>query len=382
MPGKQTSRGNQPIEFVEEPSLAQEVQDPNMQWFGMMNMAEVTHDLPINQIEDYVGRMASSLESYVNVEEEEYISITLRGAPQNLDIIDYFAGGTGYTTDTIIPIQIGERNEETGEYRRLLGCVGEKLTFTFEQDSVAEVVAQFRVCEATPWTNTDYIGSGSHAEVTPSEPFTFDDLSNVRYGGVEITDAIQRLEITMQNELLVHTDVNSSLSTDISAIRWDRRKISCTLDVTYSDMGLIERARQRDEQDLNFRVAGGEFSIGNVMLEQAPRYTETGEVQTATYSTTPATKSTSFSWGHALVPVEPTVVESTAKVTPPPPYPPEIEPTEATATPTLAGVHITVGSSKPTVVGSPSEGSAYTTYGLGDGALGNVPLGNSTDEQL
>lgn len=383
MPGKQLVKGSQPTEYAEETNLAQPENDPEMNWFGLVETVDVTHDLVTEQIYEHVGDEASSLESYVNIEDHNHISVTLEGSPQNFRILEHFSGGTGYTTDKITPIQIGEQNEETDEYRRLLGCIGDTITITFDRSSVCRFNAQYRVLDITDWTDIDYVGGGSHATENTSEPFTFGDLNSITYGGIEISDAIQFLEFKVDNDVLVNTDVNSNLDSGASTVKWKDRKVTATLEVAYDDMSLIEEARTREEKDLQFYVGGVKFHIGNVLLEQAPHRTSTSELQTATYTTTPGKKgSMSFSWGVGEISVETPTMEVTPKVNAPPTYPPDLEPTVMTTTPVSPSMTISVIADPQLMEVEPIDTSQTIIHGLGTGDLGTMDLGGGAEEQL
>lgn len=246
-------QGAQPLEYVEETNFGQTPTDPSMSWIGAVNTWSVTDGVESSTVR-YLPANGSTnkLEKLQNVKVSEAISAEATYHPQDLSFLKYWLGGAGSLSDDITPISVGEIDEENGQYRTITGMVGEEMTLTIEEDSVAEVTGFFIGANAGDWSSTDYVGAGSHATEDTTEPFTYNDLGNVTLGGSALGDAIESLVVTVSNDLTVVKDPDSSLDSHIVAIVPTSREITTELTLTYDDMSMAKTVRDYTKQDLAF----------------------------------------------------------------------------------------------------------------------------------
>lgn len=276
MAGKNVVQGAQPVEYIEETSFATATDGTGTwQWFGIVTSWDATQGLETENI-TYLPEVGASnkLEKRMNVATSEMWEGDLTYHPQDFTLLQYFTGAVGGTADEPATIQIGEIEENNGQYRRLLGCHGEEFEFSVEEDSSAEVSASFIMADDDGgWSSTDYIDTtngGSHAAEDASEPFTYDDLGNVTLGGTAIDHAIEGLTFTVSNDIAVVKDPDAGRGSHIVSLIPTTREITVELTLTYSDMSMASTVRNYTPQDLQFDVGTTTFTISGVQFPEFP----------------------------------------------------------------------------------------------------------------
>lgn len=271
MAGQDVVQGAQPVEYIEETSFATAEADAAYNWFGIVSSWDVTQGLETESVTYLPEEGATNkLEKRMNVAVSEMWEGSLTYNPQDFALLQYFTGSDGGTSDTPATIQIGEVNENNGTYRRLLGAHGEEITISLEEDSIAEADASFTMADGEDWGTSDYVGAGSHAAEDTTEPFSYDDLSNVQLGGAAITDAIEGLEFTISNDLAVVKDPDAGVGSHITALIPTTREVTVDLTLTYDSMDMAQTVRNYSPQDLTFDIGGTSFTITGVQFPEFP----------------------------------------------------------------------------------------------------------------
>lgn len=272
MPGQTVVQGAQPIEYVEETAFGDPEVDAAWNWIGLVTSHSVSPEVEAETV-TYLppSGVDNKLEQKKNVKVSEGYSGDLTYHPQGgFDFLQLFTGADGTTSSEIPPWQLGEQVEEQGEYRRILGVVGDEWELNVSEDSIAEVSASWIAADAEDWSTTDYVGAGSHAAEDGTEPLTYDDLSNVQLGGTDINGAVEELTITVSNDLEVVKDPNSDFGTHVYAIEVTDREVSADLTLTYSDFNLAQTVRSYQPQDLTFTLGGQDFTVPDVQFPEFP----------------------------------------------------------------------------------------------------------------
>ena len=269
-------KGAQPVEYIEETSGFASPQGAakTWNWIGVVQNWSVTQSVETETIRYLPAEGASDkLEKRMNVANAEMWEADLTYNPQDYTLLQYFTGASGGTSDSLATLQFGEIEEDNGEYRRLLGAVGEEWTLSVSENETAEVSASFMMADGENWSTTDYIDStngGAHASEDASEPFGYDDLSNVTLGGVELDHAIESLELSISNDLEVVRDPNAGRGSHIAALVPTSREITVDLTLSYSDMSMASRVRNYTSETFEFTLGGTTFTVNDVQFPEFP----------------------------------------------------------------------------------------------------------------
>lgn len=272
MPGDTVVQGAQPVEYVEETSFATAETDGAYNWIGLVTAHSVTQSVEAANVR-YLPADSSTdkLETVKNVKVSEVWENELTYHPQTVaGLLNYFTGAAGDTGDSLTSIQIGEQNENSDEYRRLLGAVGEEWSMTISEDSPVEVSASFLAADGEDWGATDYVGKGSHAAENSADPVTYDDLANVQLGGAAVADHVEELVLTVSNDLTVVKDPDAARNSQIAAIVPTSREITAELSLTYDDMTMAQTVRSYTAQNLTFDVGAVSFTVNDVKFPEFP----------------------------------------------------------------------------------------------------------------
>lgn len=273
MPGETIVQGAQPVEYVEEATFGQPETETAWNWFGLVTSHDVTQEVEAETV-TYLPPtgVANKLEQKKNVKVSEAYSGDLTYHPQGgFNVLQLFTGADGTTSSEIPSWQIGEQNEEQGEYRRILGVVGEDWELSVSEDSIAEVSTSWMAADAEDWSTTDYTGAGgTHATENTAEPLTYDDLTSVQLGGAELNDAVEELTLSISNDLEVVKDFNSDFGTHVHAIEITDREVTVELTLTYADFNLAQTVRSYTPQDLTFTFGGYNFTVPDVQFPEFP----------------------------------------------------------------------------------------------------------------
>jgi hypothetical protein len=274
MAGQNVVVGAQPVEYIEESSFATLEADGAYSWFGIIDSWSAEQGVESESI-TYLPEYGASnkLDKRVNVKLREMYSADVTYHPQNnFDFLKYFTGTIGGTSDEIPSIQVGEVNESISpeEFRRLMGGIGEEVTLSVEEDGVAEVEGSFVFADAEDWTDTDYIGNGSHASEKTTEPFSYDDLSSVQYGGTNMSGMIESVELSISNEIAEVRDPNVSRNTQIAALVPVDREITVDVEFTYENWDILSDVRSYTKKDFTFDIGTTTFTVTDVAFPEVP----------------------------------------------------------------------------------------------------------------
>lgn len=277
MPGQTTFHGAQPVEYVEESSFATPETDPNMQWIGLVTEHSATEGVEQETINYAPENNGKKLDAKVNVKTGEMWEGEIVYRPQDWTWLQYWTGAAGDTGDDPSSIQIGEQADEAGEYRRILGCVGEEIEITVSEDEAFEVTASYLAADGEDWSTSDYIdsdtsdsSSGSHATEDSSDPFTYDDLANVQWNGSSLDGAIEEFTITISNDLTLVKDPDATADSNVAAIRPTTREITVEPTLNYNSMTMANSIRSDTVGDFSFDVGGTTFTVSNVKFPEFP----------------------------------------------------------------------------------------------------------------
>lgn len=273
MPGDNVVKGAQPVEWGEETTFATELADTHSwNWFGLGTSWNPTQGVNQETI-DYLPEFGSSnkLSKKVNVKHSEMWESDVTYHPQNLDLLRFFTGSAGGTSDDLPSIQVGHIDEDNDEFQRLLGGVGEEVTVSVEEDGSFEVDGSFIFADGTDWVTSDYVGvDGTHAVEDTSEPFKYADLSNITYGGTALDGAVESLEFSISNDIAVTKDPDAGRASLISALTPVDREITVDVTLTYSDFNMASKVRDYTPQDFKFDIDGTTFTISDVQFPEMP----------------------------------------------------------------------------------------------------------------
>ncbi|MFB6236937.1 MAG: phage tail tube protein [Halopenitus sp.] len=253
MPGNTIVQGSQPVEYVEESTFATAVSNPAMSWIGLVtsfDVSIVTEEEIVKYLPDDADGIDLQTLTAEDVSHMYEVSVTYH--PQDLAFLKYFLGGSGSLSPSLTPIQFGQQDKNNAEYNRIFGAVGESATLTIEEDSVAEIDCSFIAAATEDWTGTDYVGTGSHASADTATPLKYDDLANVQWGGVALSDSLESLTVEISNSLEVVKDPDAGIDSHIDAIVPVDREITSELGLTYSNMTMAEDVRSFTKQNLTF----------------------------------------------------------------------------------------------------------------------------------
>jgi len=273
MAGKNVIQGAQPVEYLEETSYATPETDGSWNWLGIGTSWSVdlgVESESITYLPEY--NASNKLEKRMNVKHREMYEGEATYHPQDFDILPYFTGADGGTSDDPPTIQFGEVNESVSpeEFRRMYGGMGEDFSLSVGEDETAEVTSSFIFTDAEDWGTTDYVGAGSHASEDTTEPFKYDDLNTVTYGGTSLDEAVESLELSVSQDVAVVRDPRSSNSTLIDALIPVDREITVSMDVTYTTFDMQSEVRSYTRQDLVFDLGGYSFTIEGVQFPESP----------------------------------------------------------------------------------------------------------------
>lgn len=274
MPGQPTIAGAQPAEWIAETDYATQ-EDGDYNWFGIVTSFD-SQDEVETESATYLPEFgaANKLDKNINIKQSEIWEASVTYHPQNFEMLQYFTGEQGGTSDDVTPIQIGVVNEsaDPSTFRSLLGGVGEEITVSVDENSTAEIDASYQFADATDFTGTDYVDTGSHAVEDTTEPFAYKDLGNVTYGGTDIDGAVEGIEFTISNELVVVRDPSLSTTRDslVYAIVVVDREITVDLTLTYESFDLAQDVRAYQAQDLVFDIGDTTFTITGVQFPEFP----------------------------------------------------------------------------------------------------------------
>lgn len=270
-------RSWEPVEYVEETVFTEPVDDPAMQWIGLVEDYSSTTEVDSKRfyLTGSTDKVASRKE---NVKLREELSIEVDYIPQDFTFLQYFTGADGSISDSMPSIQVGERqthatsisggSPDTTEEkrRRLLGCFGEKWELTIPQDQLARVSATLSAVQKENWSETDYIGAGSHATESAQSAIAYGDVSNIQLGGQSIREYVSELKLLVDNRFTVFTSPDSSKDTEIDSVVLNDRQIKVGMTINYADSHFAQVVTSYDKQDFTFDIGTTSFTVHDVQF--------------------------------------------------------------------------------------------------------------------
>jgi len=111
---------------------------------------------------------------------------------------------------------------------------------------------------------------GSHASEVTTEPLSYDNLSNVSYGGSSLDGYVESIELSVSNDVVEVRDPDSGRETQIAAIVPVDREVTVDLDITYDSFELVDEIRSYNAQDFKFDLGTTTFTVTGVQFPEAP----------------------------------------------------------------------------------------------------------------
>lgn len=116
----------------------------------------------------------------------------------------------------------------------------------------------------------DVDSSGTHAVEDTTEPLSYDDLSNVKWGGNDMDGMIESVELTISNEIAEVRDPNVDRGTQLAALVPVDREITVSVDFTYENFDVLQDVRSYTPKDFEFTIGNTTFTITDVQFPSAP----------------------------------------------------------------------------------------------------------------
>lgn len=290
MAGDTVLRGSQPVEYVEESSFASQEADASWQWFGLVDSWSVDQGVESESLTYLPEHGASNkLEKRVNVKHREMYEGDISLNPQtDFSLLKYWTGTAGGTNDDPPTIQVGEVEEENGEYRRLMGGMGSDVTLSMGEDEAGEISGNFIFADETGWGTSDYVGAGSHATEDTSEPFKWDDVSNVQWGGSSLDGCVESIEVSISNDVAEVRDPDKTRPTQLCALVPVDREITVDITLTYDSFNMLSNIRSYTKQDFTFDIDTTSFTISDVQFPELPYEYASDDLVSDSISSDPA----------------------------------------------------------------------------------------------
>lgn len=112
--------------------------------------------------------------------------------------------------------------------------------------------------------------TGTHAPEDTTEPWSYGDLSNVQYGGTNMSGMIESIELTISNDLAEVRDPNVNRGTQLAALVPVDREISVSVDFTYENFDILQDVRSYTAKDFSFTIGNTTFTVGDVKFPEVP----------------------------------------------------------------------------------------------------------------
>lgn len=275
-------RGSEPVEYAPEPTFAKKIANPDMQWVGLVTSYESTQTTDASE---YSVPSAGNPETMAHDDFKyaEEIEADIEYVPQDIAFLEYFLGSSSQASDSIQSIQLGEWSG--GQFRRLLGCIGQSISLSIAQDSVARASASFLAADKTNWQ--DYSYTNNHATDPGTTPLTYDDLGNIQIDGVDFSQYVTSLTINIDNSFNILTTDDSTLDTKMFLVYVEEKEVTIEMEISHATNEMADVISSFGEHDLSFDFGGSTFTFSGLRF---PEYTQPNavEVRQSTITTTPA----------------------------------------------------------------------------------------------
>jgi len=112
--------------------------------------------------------------------------------------------------------------------------------------------------------------SGTHATEDTTQPLSYDDLSDVKWGGTQMDGMIESVELTISNEIAEVRDPNVNRGTQLAALVPVDREVTVSVDFTYENFDVLQDVRSYTPKDFEFTIGSTTFTITDVQFPEAP----------------------------------------------------------------------------------------------------------------
>lgn len=265
------------FEYVEETSFATFPTNPAMQAVeGDVEPVSVEETREIETLPYLAEQGASNkAEALENVETTESIGIDVDFVPTALPaFVQYALGGTTGTADSLSSLALGFIDEGAGEYKEVTGAKCESAELTLPVEAPADVSMSFVAADASDWTTSDYVGTGSHASKPAGSGIAGQSVTSVQIdtgaGYADIVDYVEELVISIEHTLGIAKDLNSTNRTAIEAAELVRRDVTLEVTATLDDPSLFDDLRSTIN-GIQFTVGGSTWTLSTLDFPDIPK---------------------------------------------------------------------------------------------------------------
>lgn len=135
-------------------------------------------------------------------------------------------------------------------------------------------------------------GSGSHATEDTTEPLSYDDLSNVQWGGQDMDGMVESVELTISNEIAEVRDPNVDRGTQLASLIPVDREITVDVSFTYDSFDVLQDVRSYNKKDFTFDLGTTSFTVTDVQFPEAPYEYTADDLVSDSLSSDPASSIT------------------------------------------------------------------------------------------
>lgn len=119
-------------------------------------------------------------------------------------------------------------------------------------------------------STVDVDSSGTHATEDTTEPWSYDNLSDVTWGGDPMDGSVQSVELSISNEIAEVRDPNVNRGTQLASLVPVDREITVDVDFTYDSFDVLQDVRSYTAKDFKFTIGNTTFTVGDVRFPEAP----------------------------------------------------------------------------------------------------------------
>ena len=257
-------------EWLEEASFATKPTDGTWKHFGGRILDATFNGGSTIEEYDYLpGASATDplgSKDSVKVGEEMSASLTINPVDWSLlpvvlsaDSIDSYTPG-----DTKNYISVGMLADS--ELGVMSGGAISSYQFTCNQGERAEVSVDIQGATFDGWSETDYIGTGSHSSV-PSGIWVWDDISSITYDSSPLSSMgmiLDSIAFTIEQPVEPVPDLSSSLNSGIADWDYGTRNISVELGVSLTDMSIDTDIFTGDDHTLGFTLGSKTLAFSGI----------------------------------------------------------------------------------------------------------------------
>lgn len=133
---------------------------------------------------------------------------------------------------------------------------------------------------------------GSHAAETTTEPLSYDDLSDVKWGGQSMDGAVESVELSISNEIAEVRDPNVNRGTQLASLIPVDREVTVSVDFTYDSFDVLQDVRSYTAKDFEFTLGNTTFTVTDVKFPEAPYEYTADDLVSDSLSSDPASSIT------------------------------------------------------------------------------------------